>query len=43
MAPPVINLYAKQTNQPKYLDDMHTYYMEAYNRLYDKEEQLFAR
>ena len=43
MAPPVINLYAKQTNQPKYLDDMHAFYMEAYNRLYDKEEQLFAR
>ena len=43
MAPPVINLYAKQTKQPKYLDDMHKYYMEAYNRLYDKEENLFAR
>lgn len=43
MAPPVINLYAKQTNQPKYLDDMHKYYMETYNRLYDKEENLFAR
>lgn len=43
MAPPVINLYAKQTEQPKYLDAMHTYYMEAYNRLYDKEEKLFAR
>jgi unsaturated rhamnogalacturonyl hydrolase len=43
MAPPVINLYAKQTKQPKYLDDMHKYYMDAYNRLYDKEENLFAR
>jgi unsaturated rhamnogalacturonyl hydrolase len=43
MAPPVINLYAKQTKQPKYLDDMHKYYMETYNRLYDKEEKLFAR
>ncbi len=43
MAPPVINLYAKQTKQPKYLDDMHKYYMETYNRLYDKEENLFAR
>lgn len=43
MAPPVINLYAKHTNQPKYLDDMHKYYMETYNRLYDKEENLFAR
>ena len=43
MAPPVINLYAKQTQQPKYLDEMHKYYMETYNRLYDKEEKLFAR
>jgi len=43
MAPPVINLYAKQTNQPEYLDEMHNYYMETYNRLYDKEEKLFAR
>jgi len=43
MAPPVINLYAKQTEQPKYLDDMHKFYMETYNRLYDKEEKLFAR
>jgi len=43
MAPPVINLYAKYTNQPKYLEAMHKYYMEAYNRLYDKEENLFAR
>jgi unsaturated rhamnogalacturonyl hydrolase len=43
MAPPVINLYAQQTKQPKYLDDMHKYYMETYNRLYDKEENLFAR
>ena len=43
MAPPVINLYAKHTKQPKYLDDMHKYYMETYNQLYDKEEHLFAR
>lgn len=43
MAPPVINLYAKHTEQPKYLDAMHQYYMETYNRLYDKEERLFAR
>jgi rhamnogalacturonyl hydrolase YesR len=43
MAPPVINLYAKQTNQPKYLDDMHKFYMETYNQLYDEEERLFAR
>ncbi|WP_299057321.1 glycoside hydrolase family 88 protein [uncultured Polaribacter sp.] len=43
MAPPVINLYAKYAKEPKYLEAMHTYYMEAYNRLYDKEENLFAR
>ncbi len=43
MAPPVINLYAKQTNQPKYLDDMHKFYMQTYKQLYDKEERLFAR
>lgn len=43
MAPPVINLYAKLTNQPQYLEQMHKYYMETYNQLYDKEEHLFAR
>jgi rhamnogalacturonyl hydrolase YesR len=43
MAPPVITLYAKQTGNEKYLDDMHKYYMETYNQLYDKEEHLFAR
>jgi rhamnogalacturonyl hydrolase YesR len=43
MAPPVLNLYAKHTNQPKYLDEMHRFYMETYNQLYDKEERLFAR
>jgi unsaturated rhamnogalacturonyl hydrolase len=43
MAPPVLNLYAKHTNQPKYLEQMHKFYMETYNQLYDKEERLFAR
>ena len=43
MAPPVLNLYAKYTKQPKYLDDMHKFYMQTYNQLYDKEENLFAR
>mgnify|MGYP003630017783 CR=1 FL=1 len=43
MAPPVLNLYAKHTKRPKYLDDMHKFYMETYNQLYDEEEQLFAR
>lgn len=43
MAPPVLNLYAKQTNQPKYLEAMHKYYMQTYDQLYDQEEHLFAR
>lgn len=43
MAPPVLNLYAKHTNQPKYLNEMHKFYMQTYNQLYDKEERLFAR
>lgn len=43
MAPPVLSLYAKKTNQLKYLDEMHKFYEETYNQLYDKEEQLFAR
>ncbi len=43
MAPPIINLYAKHTNQPKYLDDMHAFYKQTYDQLYDEEEQLFAR
>ena len=43
MAPPVVNLYAKHTNDGSYLDIMHKYYMQSYNKLYDKEERLFAR
>jgi len=43
MAPPIINLYAKHTNDYKYLDVMHTFYMQTYNQLYDKNERLFAR
>ena len=43
MAPPVINLYAKHTNKESYLDLMHKNYMDAYNKLFDKEEHLFAR
>jgi rhamnogalacturonyl hydrolase YesR len=43
MAPPVITLYAKHNNQPEYLDEMHKYYMETFNQLYDNEEHLFAR
>lgn len=43
MAPPVLNLYANHTKQPKYRDEMHKFYMQTYNQLYDEEEQLFAR
>lgn len=43
MAPPVITLYAKYTKDESYLDVMHKYYMESYNKLYDKQERLFAR
>jgi len=43
MAPPVLNLYAKHTKQPQYLDEMHKFYTQTYNQLYDKEENLFAR
>ena len=38
MAPPVLNLYAKHTKQPKYLDEMHKFYMQTYNQLYDKKK-----
>tara|TARA_R110002033_G_scaffold119286_1_gene162700 strand:+ start:44 stop:835 length:792 start_codon:yes stop_codon:yes gene_type:complete len=43
MAPPVLVVYAKHTNDTKYLDEMHKYYLETYDLLYDKEEHLFAR
>ncbi|AWW28865.1 glycoside hydrolase family 88 protein [Echinicola strongylocentroti] len=43
MAPPVINLYAKHTGDQKYLDAMHKYYKETYDKLYDQDEHLFAR
>ena len=43
MAPPVLASYAKYKNDDIYLDEMHKYYMETYNLLYDKEEHLFAR
>jgi rhamnogalacturonyl hydrolase YesR len=43
MAPPVLNLYALHTKQPQYLDEMHKFYTQAYTKLYDKEENLFAR
>lgn len=43
MAPPVLVKYADLKNDPMYLDEMHKYYMETYDLLYDKEEKLFLR
>ena len=43
MAPPVLAKYAKLKKDNTYLDEMHKYYMETYDLLYDKEEHLFAR
>ncbi|NJC26895.1 glycoside hydrolase family 88/105 protein [Neolewinella antarctica] len=43
MAPPVIVRWSNLKNDRKYLDDMHKYYTETYDLLYDQEEHLFAR
>ena len=43
MAPPVLTVYSNLKNDQKYLDEMHKYYMQTYDLLYDKEEHLFAR
>ncbi len=43
MTPPVITKYAKLKDDTAYLDEMHKYYLESYELLYDKEEKLFAR
>ncbi|MCU0324986.1 MAG: glycoside hydrolase family 88 protein [Spirosomaceae bacterium] len=43
MTPPIITRYSVYKNDPKYLDEMHKYYMECYNLLFDKEENLFYR
>lgn len=43
MAPPVLTLYAEQQNDNTYLDEMHRYYRQSYDLLYDQEEKLFAR
>jgi unsaturated rhamnogalacturonyl hydrolase len=43
MAPPVLVDYSNLKNDPAILDEMHKYYVEAYNYLYDKEEKLFYR
>lgn len=43
MAPPVLVKWSNLKNDRRYLDQMHKYYMETYNLLYDQEEHLFAR
>lgn len=43
MAPPVITYYSTLTGDQKYLDSMHKHFMETYDLLFDKEEDLFAR
>lgn len=43
MTPPVIAKYSAMKKDEKYLDEMHKYYMECYNLLFDKDESLFYR
>ena len=43
MAPPVLTKWAELKNDRTYLDEMHKYFMETYELLYDQEEHLFAR
>lgn len=43
MAPPVLVKWANVKNDRRYLREMHKYYMETYNLLFDQEEKLFAR
>jgi rhamnogalacturonyl hydrolase YesR len=43
MTPPVITKYAAMKNDPKFLDEMHKYYMESYQLLFDEKENLFYR
>lgn len=43
MAPPLIARYSRLTGNNKNLEEMHKYYLQTYNLLYDKEEKLFAR
>lgn len=43
MAPPMLTTYSNLKNDKTYLDEMHKYYMETYDLLYDQEEKLFAR
>ncbi|WP_273445180.1 glycoside hydrolase family 105 protein [Neolewinella agarilytica] len=43
MAPPVLVKWSNLKNDRRYLQQMHKYYMETYDLLYDQEEHLFAR
>jgi rhamnogalacturonyl hydrolase YesR len=43
MAPPVLVKLAKVTSNSAYLDSSDVYFKQAYELLYNKEEQLFAR
>ena len=43
MAPPLLTKYGVMKKDMKYLDEMHKYYLESYNLLFDKEENLFYR
>ncbi|OAV43139.1 glycoside hydrolase family 105 protein [Lewinella sp. 4G2] len=43
MAPPVLVKWSNLKNDRQYLEDMHKYFVETYDLLYDQEEKLFAR
>lgn len=43
MAPPVLVRWANLKNDRRYLQQMHKYFLETYDLLYDQEEYLFAR
>jgi rhamnogalacturonyl hydrolase YesR len=43
MAPPVLVKWSNLKGDRRYLREMHKYYMETYDLLFDKEEKLFAR
>ena len=43
MAPPLLTVYSNLKQDRTYLDQMHKYYMETYDLLYDQEHKLFAR
>lgn len=43
MAPPVLVKWSNLKNDRRYLQQMHKYYLETYELLYDQEEHLFAR